>query len=91
MVNFCDSNILIFLFYRSKKATKLVKLGKGLTSLTFAGKNKYGGDDLYVTAARKYLSYSSGKFKGNFNKKAKLYRVCSGLSGVDFKRTTVVS
>lgn len=78
------------LHFRAGKAQRVAKLGKGITSITFGGKNKYGGDDLYVTSATKYLDLSNGKFKKSLKKRT-LYKVCTNKKGVAFQRSTVTS
>lgn len=84
---------MIFSILRSKTARRVIKLRKGISSVSFGGENSNGGIDLYVTAARKYANFSNGKFEGYFDSDSTLYKI----SGVEFgsiesfKRTIVRS
>lgn len=73
---------------REGTADRVAKLGKGITSITFAGKNKRGGDDLYVVAARKYLSFENGDLLKK-TKSSPLYKISSEKMGISYNRLTV--
>lgn len=82
--------LLIFgYFIRTGEAKRLVQLSKGLTSVSFGGKNPKGGDDFYVTAASQYLNFENGRFEGPLQGRATLYKISNVGSGQDFDRLDV--
>lgn len=64
-------------------------MANGITSVSFGGSNKKGGDDLYVTAATRYLNFDTGRFERRRLDSVTLFKVSGIGAGESFTRASV--